>query len=31
MSETKIDENGIEYFEIELTDDNGNVTVQRVY
>jgi hypothetical protein len=31
MSETKIDENGIEYFEIEFTDDDGTVTVSRVY
>ena len=31
MSETKIDENGVEYFEIEFTDEDGLVTVQRVY
>jgi len=31
MSETKIDENGIEYFEIEFTDDEGNVIVSRIY
>jgi hypothetical protein len=31
MSEAKTDENGIEYFEIEFTDEDGLVTVQRVY
>jgi hypothetical protein len=31
MSETKIDENGIEYMEVEFTDDEGNVTVARIY
>lgn len=31
MSESKIDENGYEYWEVEFTDDNGNVLVQRIY
>jgi hypothetical protein len=31
MSESKTDENGNEYWEVELTDDNGNVVVQRIY
>jgi hypothetical protein len=31
MSETKIDENGIEYTEVEYTDDQGMTIVSRVY
>ena len=31
MSESKIDENGNEYWEVEITDDNGNAVVQRIY
>jgi hypothetical protein len=31
ISETKIDENGLEYVELEFTDDDGVVTVSRIY